>query len=300
MKGSGADPEAAPELDSALPEQLANGDRASGDLEAVEIRLLLEALYQRYGYDFRNYSYPSIRRRILRCMSNEDVSSPSELQARVLRDTGCLERMLQVLTVHVTAMFRDPSFYASFRANVVPLLKTYPYLRIWHAGCSSGEEAYSMAILLHEEGLLERTRIYATDISDSVLRRARSGIFKLSTMRENTDNYLRAGGKRAFSEYYTADSESVILRPFLREKLVFAAHNLVTDSSPNEFNVVVCRNVTIYFDEELQQRVHRLLYDSLIRLGVLGLGRKESIHFTPYEHCYEEIDRVEKIYRKVS
>lgn len=273
---------------------------ADNALEAVEIKLLLEAIFLRYGFDFRDYSYPSIRRRILKAMAAENLESISGLQARVMHDEPSLQRLLQALTIHVTAMFRDPTFYLSFRQNVVPMLRTYPFIRIWHAGCSSGEEVYSMAILMHEEGLLERCRIYATDISDDVLRIARAGVFRLSAMKENTDNYIRAGGKRAFSEYYTADSENVIFRPFLKENLVFAAHNLVTDGSPNEFNVIVCRNVMIYFNQSLQERVHRLMYDSLVRLGLLALGRKESIRFTPFEHCYEEIDRNERLYRKVS
>jgi chemotaxis protein methyltransferase CheR len=268
--------------------------------EALEIKLLLEALYSHYGYDFRNYSYPSIRRRILRSVALEELESISALQARVLRDPDCVERLLQALTIHVTSMFRDPTFYASFRKNVVPLLRTYPFLRFWHAGCSTGEEVYSMAILLHEEGLLQRCRIYATDISDRVLRMARSGIVRLTNMKENTDNYLSAGGKQAFSEYYTADAENVIFRPFLREKLVFSMHNLVTDGSINEFNAIICRNVLIYFDDTLQERAHGLFYNSLVRLGVLSLGKKESIRFTPHEASYEEIDRSEKIYRKVT
>lgn len=277
------------------------GDSDQGsDLEAVEVKLLLEGVYQRYGFDFRDYSYASIRRRILKFLAAEGLSSISQALARVLHDQECLERLLQALTIHVTAMFRDPTFYASFRAKIVPMLRTYPFVRIWHAGCSSGEEVYSMAILLHEEELLPRCRLYATDISDNVLRTARTGIFRLSTMKENTDNYIRAGGKSSFSEYYTADSEYVIFRDFLRENLVFAAHNLVTDSSPNEFNVIVCRNVMIYFNEALQARVHQLFYDSLMRLGVLALGRKESIAFTPHAGRYEEIDRHEKLYRKVS
>jgi chemotaxis protein methyltransferase CheR len=211
-----------------------------------------------------------------------------------------MERLLLDLSINVTAMYRDPNFYVSFRENVVPLLRTYPFTRIWIAGCSTGEEVYSLAILLQEEDLYERTRIYATDINESVLDRARSGVFPLDKMREYTQNYIRAGGKRAFSEYYLAKYDGAQFQRSLIENVVFAQHNLVSDRSFNEFNVIVCRNVMIYFDRVLQDRVHRLFYDSLATFGVLGLGAKESINFSPHEDCYEELDANERIYRKVA
>jgi chemotaxis protein methyltransferase CheR len=266
--------------------------------EELEIRLLLEAVYHQYGFDFRNYAVASIRRRVLRAVEAEKLPSVSALQARVMHDPGCMERLLLVLTVHVTSMFRDPGFYVAFRTKVVPMLRTYPFIRLWHAGCSSGEEVYSMAILLKEEGLYDRCRLYATDLSESVLRRAKSGVFGLGSMKEYTENYLKAGGKRAFSEYYTARYEHALFRVELQENMIFAQHNLTTDASFNEFNVVLCRNVMIYFNRTLQERVHGLLYSSLARLGVLGLGRKESVRFTPHEASYVAVDEPERLYRK--
>ena len=200
----------------------------------------------------------------------------------------------------MTSLFRDPTFYAAFREKVVPMLRTYPFLRIWVAGCSTGEEVYSLAILLEEEGLYEKTRIYATDINQTVLTRAQAGIMPMSKMRDYTQNYIRAGGQRSFSEYYVTEGKSARIDPQLARNVVFAQHNLVSDRSFNEFNVIVCRNVMIYFGKNLQDRVHGLLYESLERLGVLALGLKESIRFTRFEQAYKEIDGAEKIYRKVA
>jgi chemotaxis protein methyltransferase CheR len=182
---------------------------------------------------------------------------------------------------------------------VVPLLRTYPFIRIWHAGCSTGEEVYSTAIVLHEEGLLDRARIYATDINDVVLRHARSGIFPLNRMQEYTENYIRAGGTRSFSEYYTAKYDGALFNPMLTKNVVFSQHNLVTDQSFSEFNVIFCRNVLIYFDRTLQQQVHKLFYDSLVMFGILALGSKESLRFSDVEDCYERLDAREKIYKKI-
>ncbi len=269
------------------------------DLEALEHRLLLEGVFQCYGYDFRNYAQASLRRRIRGRMGPEGVATVSDLLAKVLHDPECMERLLLALTIHVPSMFRDPGFYRAFREKVVPVLRTYPFTRIWHAGCSSGEEVYSMAILLEEEGLLSRCRIYATDMSEAVLRVAKAGVFPLAGMQGNTANYIRAGGTRSFSEYYTAQHDLALFRPSLRETMVFAEHNLVTDGSFNEFHAILCRNVTIYFDRTLQERVHRLFYDSLCPLGVLALGRMESLRFTPAETRYEAVDAGEQIHRKV-
>ncbi|HEY0997634.1 MAG TPA: protein-glutamate O-methyltransferase CheR [Gemmatimonadaceae bacterium] len=269
------------------------------DLERIEIELLLEGVFRHYGFDFREYAYSSIRRRLWKRIQAEGLSSVSELQALVLHVPEAMERLLLDLSVSVTSMFRDPGFYVAFREQVVPLLRTYPFIRIWHAGCSTGEEVYSTAILLEEEGLLDRTRIYATDINDAVLQKARAGIFPLDRMQEYTENYIRAGGKRAFSEYYTAMYDGALFSPALTRNVVFAQHNLVTDRSFAEFTVIFCRNVLIYFDRELQNRVHNLFYDSLVTFGVLVLGAKESLRFSKYEPCYERLDRTEKIYRKV-
>ena len=269
-------------------------------LEEIEIQLLLEGVYQYYGFDFRNYALSSLRRRIRNLLRTEDLTSISALQNSVLHDRACLERFLLGLTVNVTAMFRDPSFFVAFRQQVVPLLRTYPFIRIWHAGCSTGQEVYSMAILLQEEGLYHRCRIYATDTNEQVLQQAKRGIYSLELMQDYTHLYLKAGGTRSFSEYYTAAYENAILRASLRENVIFSQHNLAIDRSFNEFNVILCRNVLIYFDPQLQQRVHRLFHDSLCTFGILGLGRQESLRFTPYEKHYEEVVLTEKLYRRVS
>ena len=269
------------------------------ELERVEIELLLEGIFRQYGFDFRSYAFASIRRRLWKRVEAEQLTNISELQARVLHDQDAMERLLLDLSVNVTSMFRDPQFYVMFRGTVVPLLRTYPFIRIWHAGCSTGEEVYSMAILLEEAGLYDRARIYATDINEVVLQQARRGIFPLDRMQEYTENYIRAGGTRSFSEYYTAKYDGALFDQRLVRNAVFAQHNLVTDRSFSEFHVIFCRNVLIYFDKDLQNRVHTLFYDSLVRLGVLCLGSKESLKFSRYESCYERLDATEKVYRKI-
>jgi chemotaxis protein methyltransferase CheR len=283
------------------PEEALDGPPLSynPELERIEIELLLEGVFRHYGFDFRSYAYASIRRRLWKRTEAEGLSSISELQALVLHDSAAMERLLLDLSVSVTAMFRDPGFYQVFREEVVPLLRTYPFIRIWHAGCSTGEEVYSTAIVLEEEGLLERTRIYATDINDAVLQQARAGIFPLNRMQEYTENYIRAGGKRSFSEYYTAKYDGALFSPSLTRNIVFSQHNLVTDRSFSEFTVIFCRNVLIYFDRDLQNRVHTLFYDSLVMLGILALGSKESLRFSQYEPCYEKLHPREKLYRKI-
>jgi chemotaxis protein methyltransferase CheR len=269
------------------------------ELEGLELELLLEAIYQRYGYDFRGYARASLRRRLWRRADLEGLRSLSGLQERVLHDPGCLDRLLADLSINVTAMFRDPSFFQALRHKVVPLLRTYPFMRIWNAGCSTGEETFSLAILLREEGLYDRARIYATDINDDVLERARSGVFPLEKMRDYTENYIRAGGTESFSSNYTADGDSARFSPDLLEQVVFAQHNLVSDGPFNEFNVIVCRNVMIYFGKTLQNRVHELFYESLDPFGILALGQKESIKFSKYDERYEALDAPEKLYRKM-
>jgi chemotaxis protein methyltransferase CheR len=271
----------------------------NNDVEALEVQLLLEAVFRRYGFDFRDYAYPSIKRRIWNQVQAEQLGSIVEFQGKLLHEPACMERFLLAVTVNVTAMFRDPSFYRAFRARVVPLLRDYPFARIWHVGCSTGEEVYSMAILLHEEGLYPQCRLYATDMNEAVLARAKAGIFPLALLQEYTGHYLQAGGTGSFSEYYTARYGNVIFQRFLSEHVVFAQHNLVTDSSFNEFHVILCRNVLIYFNGALAGRVHRLLYDSLAPSGLLALGNRESIRFTPHEACYEELDGEERIYRRI-
>jgi chemotaxis protein methyltransferase CheR len=268
------------------------------DLERIEVDLLLEGVYRHYGFDFRSYAYSSLKRRLWKRITAEGLSSVSELQDRVLHDPAMMEKLLLDLSINVSAMYRDPTFYRAFREKVVPVLRTYPYVRLWHAGCSTGEEVYSMAILLEEEGLYDRARIYATDINEVVLQTAKNGIYPVEKMQEYTQNYLRAGGTRAFSDYYVAKYDAAIFNSALTRNVVFSQHNLVTDRSFAEFNVILCRNVMIYFDRKLQDRVHSLFYDSLVQFGYLGLGSKESLKFSKYEQCYEEIDARDKIYRR--
>jgi chemotaxis protein methyltransferase CheR len=269
------------------------------DLETIELQLLLEGVFRQYGFDFREYSAASLRRRVWRRVHAEGLRTISALTDRLLHQPEVMERLLVDLSINVTAMFRDPTFFLAFREKVVPLLRTYPFTRIWVAGCSTGEEVYSLAILLQEEELYERSRIYATDINQIVLERARAGVFPLDKMQEYTENYIRAGGKRSFSEYYLAKYEGALFERTLTENVVWAPHNLGQDSGFNTFHVILCRNVMIYFDRPLQTRVHDLFHSSLERLGVLSLGRKESIRFSGFEQYYDELDAAERIYRKV-
>ena len=277
------------------PDQLA----FKPDLERIEIELLLEGIFRHYGFDFRAYAYASIRRRLWKRIEEEKLTSVSALQEQVLHRPEMMEKLLLDLSINVTAMFRDPGFYQTFREHVVPLLRTYPFIRIWHAGCSTGEEVYSMAILLREEGLYDRARIYATDINEVVVHRARAGIFPLERMQEYTENYIRAGGTRSFSEYYVAKYDGALFSPALQRNVVFSQHNLVTDRSFAEFNVILCRNVLIYFDRTLQTRVHGLFYESLVHLGILCLGSKETLRLSDYEASYDELSGADRIYRKV-
>jgi chemotaxis protein methyltransferase CheR len=260
---------------------------------------LLQLLLERTGMDFRQYALASIRRRILVAMHDVHADSVDALTARVRNEKDVMQRVLARLTLPVTAMFRDPTFYLVFREHVVPMLRTHPYLRLWIAGCSTGQEVYSLAILLHEEGLYERSRIYATDVRASSLDQAKDAIFPLASMQDYTRNYQLAGGRETFSSYYSADGEAAILRPYLRDNVVFGMHNLVTDGSFNEFQVIFCRNVMIYFNPQLQARTHQLLYDSLSTFGYLGLGRGETIRFSPLEDRYEAVSSRERLYRKI-
>ncbi|MHB8245016.1 MAG: CheR family methyltransferase [Acidimicrobiales bacterium] len=270
------------------------------DLEQLEVRLLLDAIYERSGYDFREYSPASLGRRIQRRVVEEGLPTVSGLQERVLHDPACLERLLGDLAVTATAMFRDPAYYKALRQEVVPILRTYPFVRIWNAGCSTGEETLSLAILLREEGLAKRTRIYATDMNSRVVASARQAALPLQRMREYTENYIRAGGTEAFSDYYAVRGDSVQFDPTLLESIVFAQHNLVSDAAFNEFHLIVCRNVLIYFDSSLQQKVHALFHASLIRFGILALGHKESLRLTAYAASYEALDAEQKVFRRVA
>ena len=267
--------------------------------EFEDLRLLLELVHERAGLDFRGYAYSSIRRRVASAVADAQAGSIAGLHQQLKHDDAPLANLLRLLTVHTTAMFRDPGFFRLFREKVVPVLRTYPFIRIWIAGCSTGEEVYSIAILLREEGLADRCRIYATDVSDRVLAEARAGVFPLAPMQEYSRNYQQAGGEQPFSDYFTADSQSVIFRPYLREQVVFGTHNLVSDASFNEFHVILCRNVMIYFQRELQDRVHRLFHESLVTYGHLGLGRSESIRFTSQAGSYEAVDAKQRLFRKL-
>ena len=272
----------------------------SESVEALELELLLEAIYRHYGYDFRGYARTSIRRRIAKLMREEHLSTISGLQERVLHDASAWDRFLRGISVNVSAMFRDPHFFLAFRRVAIPLLRTYPFLRIWQAGCSLGEEAYSLAILLEEEGLYDRSLIYATDINEATLRHAREAIFPADLMQKYTQNYLLSGGHRSFSEYYTARYEYAVMRPSLRRNIVCSQHNLVSDGAFNEFNVIMCRNVMIYFNRELQERTHALFYSSLATFGILGLGARESLRLLPQEALYEPLEAGEKLYRRIA
>ncbi|PCC72293.1 chemotaxis protein methyltransferase CheR [Nannocystis exedens] len=270
--------------------------RPPSELEQLELDLLLEAIHRRYGLDFRGYAPASLRRRIWNQIRAEGLATVTALQERVLHDVTCMERLRLALSVRVTAMFRDPSFYRALREQVVPRLRERPQLRIWHAGCSTGEEAYSMAILLEEEGLYERARLHATDVNETLVRTARAGIFPIEVMQEYTANYLHSGACGDFSHYYTARYDRAIVKQSLRRNIVFGRHDLASDPSPGRYDLIVCRNVLIYFGAELLARVHRLLHASLGDGGLLALGRKESLIGTPHEHDYEPLDARERLF----
>ncbi len=265
----------------------------------IELRLLMEAIYLKYSYDFRDYTGASQKRRVMYALTQLDMPNISALQERVLRDPAVFGRLLQFLTIPVSEMFRDPSYFLALREQVVPVLHTYPSIKIWVAGCSTGEEAYSLAILLREEGLLKRTQIYATDINPASLEKARQGIFPLEAVRGYTANYQRSGGRQAFSDYYTAAYEAARFDSSLVQDVIFADHSLATDSVFAETHLVSCRNVLIYFNRQLQDRALGLFHESLCHRGFLGLGSKESIDFSGYADRFDTLARAERIYRKV-
>lgn len=265
---------------------------------SIELRLLMEAIYLRYSYDFRDYAGASQKRRVLHALTQLNCTTISELQSRVLHDPDMFTLLLQYLTIPVSEMFRDPSFFLALREQVIPRLATYPSIKVWIAGCSTGEEVYSLAILLREEGLLERSLIYATDINPTSLEKARQGIFPLASIKNHTNNYQRAGGKKAFSDYYTAAYNAAVFDKTLRESITFADHSLATDSVFSETQLVLCRNVLIYFNKSLQDRALGLFHESLSHRGFLALGSKESIDFSSYAAHFEAIDRSQRIFRK--
>ncbi|MBW7847181.1 MAG: protein-glutamate O-methyltransferase CheR [Bacteroidales bacterium] len=267
-------------------------------VQDVETELLLEAIFRVYGYDFRNYNRAHIKRRIVQRQNQMGLDSISAFQHLLLRDKEVMKQVLKDLSINVTEMFRDPPFYESMRKEVVPVLKTYPYIKTWHAGCSTGEEVYSFAILLKEEGLDKRTQIYATDFNPAALEVARKGIYPISRMKEYTANYQKSGGTQSFSDYFIAKYDAAILDQSLRHNIVFAEHNLVTDSVFAEVNLIICRNVLIYFDKQLQNKVLQMFSESLTKNGYLGLGSKESLMFSAVKDEFEVVDAEQKIYRK--
>lgn len=264
----------------------------------IEIRLLIEAIYLKYSYDFRDYSGASVKRRVHHALRQFDCATVSALQERVLHDPAAFMQLLQFLTIPVSEMFRDPSHFLAIRQEVVPILRTYPSIKIWIAGCSTGEEVYSMAILLREEGLLDRTIIYATDINPHSLEKAQQGIYSMESVRAYTQNYQRAGGQSAFSDYYTSAYEYAIFDKSLRENVTFADHSLATDSVFSETQLISCRNVLIYFNKKLQDRAFALFHESLCHRGFLVLGSKETLDFSAYSSKFEPLVKQERIYRK--
>ena len=273
-------------------------NESNSDLLNIEIQLLLEAIFLRYGYDFRNYSKAHIKRRVLHRLGTSMLSSVTQLQDRVLRDRDFFNEFLDDLSINVTEMFRDPDFYKSLRELIVPKLRTYAYFKIWHAGCSTGEEVYSLSILLKEEGLLDRCQVYATDFNRKVLEIAKEGVYQKSEIEQYENNYMLSGGAQKLSDYYKSRYGSVIFDKELSNKIVFADHNLVTDTVFAEVNLILCRNVLIYFEKKLQDKVIGLFYDSLVPSGILCLGSKESIKFSGYENLFEIVDEKQRIYKK--
>lgn len=266
--------------------------------EGQQLRELLDSIRSVYGYDFTEYSEASIKRRIRSFMNAHNIGSLSLLGQAIFRDDRLFEQFVQQVTVVVTEMFRDPSFYKSLREQVISRLATYPFIKVWIAGAATGEEVYSIAICLKEQGLLERTIIYATDINQKALQTAREGIYPMRNIQGYTTNYIKAGGKSSFSDYYIANYDSALLDRSLKKSIVFSVHNLTIDRSFNEFQLIVCRNVLIYFNQRLQSKVIGLFYESLCPLGFLALGSKESLLFADSRGSFTEVDRKEKIFMR--
>lgn len=269
-----------------------------GKTDALEIELLLESLYRAYEYDFRGYARPSLTRRLALAREHFGCGSYSQLQDVLLHEPTALPKLLGYLTVQVSEMFRDPGYFRALRQEVVPHLKTYPSLKVWVAGCGAGEELYSLAILFREEGLEDRTLFYATDIDRDALKEAEAGIYSLDRMASFTTNHRRSGAKESLSEYYHAGSRAAVFDKTLRKRTVFAEHNLVSDAVFAETHLISCRNVLIYFDRPLQRRAIGLFREALVWKGFLGLGDKETVHFTGHDETFESFVRKERIYRK--
>jgi len=270
----------------------------SEDISDIEVRLLLETIFEKYSYDFRGYAMTSVKRRLKTAITHFGAKTISALQERVLHEPSLFSALLEFLTVSTSEMFRDPHFFLCLRKEVVPILATYPLLKVWIAGCSTGEEVYSYAILLKEVGLLKQTMIYATDINPASLKKAENGIFPLEKIKEFTRNYQNAGGSKSFADYFATDSNAAIFDRSLRENVVFADHSLATDNVFSEMQLISCRNVMIYFEKELQNRALGLFYESLSNRGFLGIGAKETLRFSDYDSRFEAVSKEEKIYRR--
>jgi chemotaxis protein methyltransferase CheR len=268
------------------------------EIEDLEIQLLLEALFQRYHYDFRHYARASIKRRLIQARLHLGFATISAMQDRVLHDASMLPRLLDFLTVQVSEMFRDPTYFKALRDKVLPHLRTYPSLKVWIAGSSTGEEVYSLAILFKEEGLYDRTIFYATDINPEALAAAEAGVYAIDRIRKFTENHQKSGGKSSLSDYYTAAYGRAAFDKTLRERVVFSDHSLVTDAVFAEMHLISCRNVMIYFDRPLQDRAIGLFRDSLTRKGFLGLGSKESLRFSSHAGAFTDFVPGEKIYQR--
>lgn len=264
----------------------------------LEIDLLLEGIYRKYGYDFRNYTNAHIKRRLEYRLKMSGCKNYMDILHKLIHDEAFFNEILLDLSINVSEMFRDPDFYKAIRESIIPYLNTYPFLKFWHAGCSAGQEVYSMVIMLEEEGLIHKSQIYATDFNELILAKAREGIYPIDMIKKYTQNYQQAGGKRSFGEYYTADYQSALIKQSLKEKVLYTYHNLVTDSVFGEMNVIFCRNVLIYFDQELQNKVLKLFYDSLVPGGYLCLGSKESLKFSDCSHLFEPVILNQRIFKK--
>ncbi|MDF1655323.1 MAG: protein-glutamate O-methyltransferase CheR [Coxiellaceae bacterium] len=269
------------------------------EIEEIEIDLMLDAVLRVYGYDFRHYARASLKRRVSNFLEKTKHNSYSRLQEALIRDPELFNKFLLDMSITVTEMFRDPHFYLALQKNVFPVLKTYPYIKIWHAGCASGEEVYSLAILLHEAGYLDKATIYATDFNNAALKKAKEGIYTVDDIKLYSKNYLSAGGNQSFSDYYNSNYGAVKMKAFLKKRITWANHNLVTDKVFGEMNLILCRNVLIYFNGELQDHVFQLFRDSLCHRGYLCLGTKETLNYSTVNDQFEVVASKEKIYRKI-
>jgi chemotaxis protein methyltransferase CheR len=276
---------------------LSPGPRAPFDNLALE--RLLAGVYQKYGFDYRNYARSALKRRLYHCVQREEVATLEDYQERILADATAFERFQLALSAQATSMFRFPGFHLALRQQLVPLLRTYPFIRIWHPGCATGLELYATAIVLREEGLYERSTLYATDVHESALALARAGRYPLEVLQAAEADYRLAGGRSTLAEYYALEEGQALMRPLLRERIMFAQHNLATDASLNEFQLIIVRDVLIHFNTALGERAFRVFHESLCRFGVVALGHGESMHWNPHRASYERLLGDEKMYRKV-